>query len=169
VSNDCNRCCCKPNHPFKLEVRQYVPVPGDNVNSDFAHLSQELRNDWSRLTGGQKQSALLETYKRMPVLFTIQREDGQRCIACPCRCLSCFVCCGCCQDGVTVHAGTTVDMEGEKGRWVNGPVRETMLGRCVCGLLDASLPLSLFLGLPPPKKSTHSPAPSPTCPPRRAA
>lgn len=48
VSDDWNRCCCTPYHPMKLEVRQYVPVPGDGTNSDYRHLMEDFRNDFTR-------------------------------------------------------------------------------------------------------------------------
>ena len=42
VSDDCNRCCCKPNHLLRLETRAYIPIPGDSTNSDYAHLRQDF-------------------------------------------------------------------------------------------------------------------------------
>jgi hypothetical protein len=48
VSDAWNRCCCTPYHPFRLEVRQYIPMPGDGTNSDYAHLSDDVRNDFAR-------------------------------------------------------------------------------------------------------------------------
>ena len=38
ISSDWNRCCCKPYHPLRLEVRQYLPVPGDRTASDYGHI-----------------------------------------------------------------------------------------------------------------------------------
>ncbi len=50
VSDDWNRCCCRPYHPIKLEVRQYLPVPGDNTSSDFSHIASDIRGSWDTLT-----------------------------------------------------------------------------------------------------------------------
>eukprot|EP01031_Cornospumella_fuschlensis_P040498 gene40498-49362_t len=41
VSDDWNRCCCKPYHPLRLEARQYIPMPGEGGNSDWAHLKSD--------------------------------------------------------------------------------------------------------------------------------
>ena len=115
VSDDWNRCCCAPQHPWKLEVRQYIPVPGDGATSDYAHLTAEMRNDWARFTGAQQQQHMRDMYKNSPVLFTVLRKDGERCCCkCPCKLLSCCVCCAFCQDGVSVYAGQTPEMEGKE-------------------------------------------------------
>jgi hypothetical protein len=134
ISDDWNRCCCGPSHPFKLEVRQYISVPGDSATSDYAHLSNEMRNDWGRFTNQERDQAMRDMYKNSPVLFTILRNDGQRCFpmlcccALPCKCLSFFVCHKYCQDGVKVYAGQTPEIEKkELGRPYN-PSLEAMLG-----------------------------------------
>jgi len=121
VSDDWNRCCCPPNHPFKLEVRQYIPAPGTVANSDWDHLYGDLGNDWGRFTGPEKQKALRDFYKNQPVLFTIERDDGMRCSWCcpkyPCKCLNVCICCDCCADGVHVYSGAVKEREGaELGR-----------------------------------------------------
>lgn len=47
------------------------------------------------------------------------RDDGQRCCCkTPCKWLSTFVCCACCQDGMSVYAGELAD-DKEKGRPFN--------------------------------------------------
>lgn len=106
VSNDWNRCCCHPFHPLRLEVRQYIPIPGDNSTTDYGHISQDFNEDWARLTGADQYQRLTQLYKSTPPIFTIVRDDGQRCCALPCKCLSTFVCCHCCQDGMHVYSGS---------------------------------------------------------------
>ena len=71
------------------------------------HLSADFSRDFGNFTGHQKQQNVYDLYKQAPVLFTIVRNDGQRCCALPCKCLSTFVCFNCCQDGVEVYAGAT--------------------------------------------------------------
>jgi len=111
VSDDWNRCCCRPYHSFKLEARQHIPMPGEDVNrSDYSFLSSQVANDWDRFRANPVSRAtyLNELYAAQPVLFTIQRNDGVRCCyKCPCKLLSCPVLCSFCQDGVHVYAGTT--------------------------------------------------------------
>ena len=41
----------KPYHPLRLEVRQYIPVPGDESSGEFDHLAGDTNHDWNRLTG----------------------------------------------------------------------------------------------------------------------
>jgi hypothetical protein len=114
VSSDCNRCCCKPYHPLRLEGRQYVPVPGDGTSSDFGHLANDFRNDWQGLANGRaKMTALKDMYRHQPVVLSMVRNDGQRCCRFPCKWLSTFVCFGCCQDGMEVYAGPLQDEEGK--------------------------------------------------------
>lgn len=119
VSDDWNRCCCKPYHPLRLEVRQYVPLPGmDNQVSDFSFLQQNLATDL-RTFGRQQQAAFMrDMYQANPVLFSMVRHDGTRCCyKFPCKQLDTFVCFPCCQDGMSVYAGgVTDDPKGEKGR-----------------------------------------------------
>ena len=35
VSDDWNRCCCAPYHPLRLEMRQYIPVPGTIITFQY--------------------------------------------------------------------------------------------------------------------------------------
>jgi hypothetical protein len=107
VSNDYNRCCCKPLHAMKLETRAYIPIYGDQSNSDYAHLAQDFGNDWQRLTRVQRQQQLTDLYRQNPVLVSMVRHGGQRCCALPCKCLSGFVCMDCCADGLDIYAGVT--------------------------------------------------------------
>ena len=101
VSDDWNRCCCTPFHPLRMEVPQFIPLPGDYNVSDFSHIREELQQDFSRLRGGDRQARLRQLYLQQPVLFSIVRNDGQRCcFKCPFRCLGSFVCCHCCQDQI---------------------------------------------------------------------
>jgi hypothetical protein len=119
VSDDWNRCCCSPFHPLRLDVREYTPTPGDNMNSDYAHLSDDVRNQFKGfMTPLKKREALKAMYLHRPVLFSILRNDGERCcFKCPCKLLSSFVCCACCQDGAKVYMGGLEDPEGkERGR-----------------------------------------------------
>lgn len=112
-SNDWNRSCCKPYHPLKLEVRQYIPAGFGGVSNTTEHVwtdvqtsAQDMRLVRSKASQ-QKQQHLRdrERYKSYPVLMTAQRIDGQRCIACPCKWLSTFVCFDFCQDGMHLYAG----------------------------------------------------------------
>lgn len=82
-------------------------MPGHNMVSDYSFLSQNVRDDWNRLGNNRvsQEGYLRDFYKSQPVLFSIQRNGGQRCIACPCKILSTFVWCSCCADGVEVFAG----------------------------------------------------------------
>jgi hypothetical protein len=109
VSDDWNRCCCKPYHPIKLEVRQYIPVPGDGTSSDYGHLSQDFASSWTTMSAQGQYAALRELYRQYPPVMTIIRHDGQRCCRFPCRVLDTFVCFHCCQDGVDVFAGQLED------------------------------------------------------------
>jgi hypothetical protein len=109
-SDDWNRCCCSPNHPFRLEVRQYIPIPGDGSDSDYAHLSADFSNDFNRFTDQQKAEAMQSMYEQQsPVLLSMVRHDGMRCCRLPCKCLACGVCFGCCIDGMSLYAGPIVD------------------------------------------------------------
>jgi len=123
VSDDWNRCCCAPYHPLRLEVRQYVPMPGDSTGSDYKHISQDVGNDWNRFSGNarDRQQYLRDYYRNQPVLMSMVRDDGLRCCyKCPCKMLGCFVCAQCCQDGMHLYAGQVQDApEGEKGRPYN--------------------------------------------------
>ncbi len=113
VSDDWNRCCCKPYHPLRLEVRQYIPVPGDGSKSDFAHLRQDFMTDFGGFKAARKAQALRELYMQQPVLFSMVRNDGMRCCCkCPCKWLDTVVCFKCCQDGVNVYAGSLKDEPG---------------------------------------------------------
>jgi len=139
VSDDWNRCCCSPYHPLKLEVRQYIPAPGESLaSSDFDHLSQDVSADWASWTAGRKQEFMANQYMRYPPLFTILRDDGVRCCyKCPCKCLSCCVCCACCADGMHVYSGALSEPgEGqEKGRPYDSP-KDRQIGSAIqpiCG------------------------------------
>ena len=118
MSDDWNRCCCTPYHPLKLEVRQYVPVPGDANASDFSHLTSDVINDFSRFTGGvDRQQALRNYYLSQPPLLSIVRNDGMRfCCKTPCKVLNCCVCLPVCQDGMTAYAGPVQDELKEDGK-----------------------------------------------------
>ena len=101
VSSDCNRCCCSPYHPFKLEVRQHIPTPMQYLSPDFAHGINGFQYR------DERQNALVDLYHQAPVLFTIIRNDGQRVCAFPCKWLNTCVFCSFCQDGVKIYAGPT--------------------------------------------------------------
>jgi hypothetical protein len=119
VSDDWNRCCCKPYHPLKLEVRQHIPLPGDFGFNDFNHLTADVQADFARYAGDPRghSMAMREFYQRNPVLFSIVRNDGQRCCCkMPCKWLSTFVCFSCCQDGVHLYAGPIPNDPKEAGR-----------------------------------------------------
>lgn len=116
VSDDWNRCCCAPFHPLRVELRQYIPVPGDNTTSDWSHLTNDFSKDFSGLTGGRKQEALKQMYKEKPPLISMVRVGGQRCCCkCPCKWLSTFVCFDFCTDGLEVYSGAIEDEKKEDG------------------------------------------------------
>lgn len=55
-------------------------------------------------------------------MFSMVRDNGQRCIGFPCKCLATFVCCACCQDGLHIYGGAVPDNKGEEGNPNNIPV-----------------------------------------------
>jgi len=115
VSNDWNRCGCSPYHPLRVEARRYIPIPGDGSGSDYSHLSADWQrdlNNWGNR--GATASKLKDLYKTQPVMFSMVRDGGQRCCACPCKWLSTFVCCSCCQDGVHIYAGDPPDEDANE-------------------------------------------------------
>jgi len=120
VSDDWNRCCCAPNHPLRLEARQYIPMPGEGgLKSDADWLKADVVRDWKGFKNGrEKQKFLQNFYKEQPVMMSMVREDGQRCcLKCPCKCYGCFVCQSCCEDGMHIYAGEVTDpAKAEKGR-----------------------------------------------------
>lgn len=117
VSEDWNRCCCAPYHPMTLEARQYIPGPGDYGSSDAMHIGADLARDWQRFTRQQRALAMRDLYQKTPVLFSMVRNDGMRCCKFPCKCLTTFVCCGCCQDGMHIYSGSLENEPDEdKGR-----------------------------------------------------
>lgn len=122
VSDDCNRCCCKPYHPLRLEFRQYIPIPGDGTAPEigFNHLRSDYQQEIARWnTPADRQVGLHNMYQQQPVLFSVVRDDGQRCGCCPMKWLNTFVCSACCMDGVHVYAGKVED----------GPKKEFDCGR----------------------------------------
>jgi hypothetical protein len=134
VSDDWNRCCCAPYHPTRLEVRQYVPTPGDASSSGTDHIQNELFRDWDRFSPVDRQRAIHDHYSKFPVLMSILRDDGQRCCKFPCKCLSSWVCFPCCQDGVHLYAGSIAETGGdEKGRYNITPDTgaDSLIGRVV--------------------------------------
>jgi len=140
VSDDWNRCCCTPFHPLKLEARQYIPPPGSTDNtSDWAHLKGDVVKDFSTFGAADMQRKMHDMYGMYPPLFTIVRNDGQRCCCkCPCKLLNTFVCAGCCQDGATVYAGAVESREDiESGRpipgtsnYIMGSIIQPIYGGC---------------------------------------
>jgi len=134
VSDDWNRCCCTPYHPFKLEARQFVPMPGDSsLNTDYSFLRQDVRADWERLGDPRSRARwLIDFYKNQPVLFTVQRNGGHRCcFKCPCKLLSCPVLFNCCADGAHIYAGNTPGHPTKPGKEEGLPYpapAETLIG-----------------------------------------
>ncbi len=142
ISDDWNRHCCNPYHPLKLEVRQYFPIPNkesdaSKFSTEYRYLREDFAQEVSSLTGYNRQQAIEDWYKSQPVLFTMIRDDGQRCCCkMPCKLLNTFVCCGFCQDGMHAYAGQLIDGP-EKGRLNNpdptkliGSVKQPSLGGC---------------------------------------
>lgn len=150
VSDDWNRCCCTPYHPLRLEARQYVPPPGAAAGSDWQNLYGDVDKDWGAFTAGRKQQYMRDIYRNQPVLFTMVRDDGQRCcLKCPCKWLDTFVCFHFCQDGMHVYAGAVEDPpEGEKGRNKNNPqdrlmgsINQPIFGGCCIPVLHMRGPV----------------------------
>ena len=71
--------------------------------------------------GKDRAVALRELYKQQPPMFSMVRDNGQRCIGFPCKCLATFVCCECCQDGLHIYGGGVQDTKGEEGNPNNLP------------------------------------------------
>ena len=105
VSDEWNRCCCRPFHPFKLEVRKFIPLPGNWTSNDYDHLQNDLRNNYNHMNLFQKSQTMREMYMTQDPLFTIVRHNGQRCCKVPCKCLSCCIFFSWCQDGATLYIG----------------------------------------------------------------
>jgi len=131
VSEDWNRCCCSPYHPVTLEARQYIPGPGDYGSADAMHIGSDLARDWDRFSRQERAVAMRDLYKQTPVLFSMVRDDGQRCCRFPCKWLSTFVCCACCQDGMHIYSGGFDDEpEEDAGRHLNLP-KDKLLGSAI--------------------------------------
>ena len=132
VSDDCNRCYCRPHHPFRLEVREKRYDDSTGVTRDYDHIKSDLQDDYRRtrrFTGMSPER--IHSRISEPALFSIVRNDGTRC-CCDggnCKCLNCCVCCPMCMDGVRVYAGTLEDPPldeegkptGQNGRPYNLP------------------------------------------------
>ena len=147
VSDDCNRCYCRPHHPFRLEVREKKYFGRPAIVYDYDHIKRDLRDDYRR-TGGFV-NPRPDNFRRNPepALFSIVRNDGTRC-CCDCgytKFLNCCVCAPICMDGVRVYAGTLEDPpltdegkpSGEDGRPYNlpperfiGSVTQPLFGGC---------------------------------------
>ena len=120
VSEKWNRCCCFPKHPYKMEFRQYMPMPGEIKGraSEFSVVMQDMQRNWSTMSVVNRGKALKEKYMAQPPVFTAIR-DGQQCCCCngcfgPCcinKCLGCYACCDLCLDGTSVVAGATNEVE----------------------------------------------------------
>jgi hypothetical protein len=132
VSDDWNRCCCAPYHPLKLEVRQYIPLPGSAAHGNFSYLQSDFATELAQLHSnkGRYQTVVDNWYKSQPVLMSILRTDGQRCCCkTPCKLLDTFVCFGCCQDGAQVYAGPLQD--GKEAGRPNGPNPAQLVGEAI--------------------------------------
>jgi len=146
------------NTTFKIYVGDVDYTGGGDLN----FLQANLHNDWNRLTNKnirERAIAHKEFYSRQPTLFTVVRDDGQRCCyKCPCKCYSLCVCFECCQEGAHIYAGKTEDGE-EKGRPFKenpasliGSIIQPILGGCCIPYLllrtgsDASEPFAKLAG-----------------------
>lgn len=124
-SDDWNRCCCAPNHPLALEMKEFVPFPGDETltnEQSFAWLTEDFKQNWNVATKRQDKAKIRKQFyeSQLPAL-TMLREDGMRCCCkqntCfPCRWLTTFVCFDCCEDGMNLYAGGLEYPANEKGR-----------------------------------------------------
>ena len=110
VSDPRNRFFCKPHHPFRLEFRQYIPIPGDDSTSNYNHLSQDMLRDlkvWET-DSMYMQEGLNKLYNLQPVLFTLIRDQGQTSDSLmQTKCLNFFAVKPSCMDKVTFYAGNT--------------------------------------------------------------
>jgi hypothetical protein len=83
VSDDWNRCCCYPNHPFKLEIRQYIPGSTEALHSGSGHdhfFADVMRNA-EQFSGKEHEMKVREMYKQSAVAMTAVRE-GVHCKCC---------------------------------------------------------------------------------------
>jgi hypothetical protein len=114
VSEDWNRCCCYPNHPFKLEIRQYIPGVNEPLHSGSGHdhFFADLMRDVEKFDGEKKMMKLREIYQQHAVAMTAVREGAhcKSCFASPGCChraYGCWILNSCCADGITLMAGAT--------------------------------------------------------------
>ena len=128
-------------------------MPGDiNVSSAYGHLNEDVRRDFERLninwgvTRVNRMRAMTDRYlaerqfyDSQPVLFSLVRDDGQRCCyKCPCKWLDTFVCFNCCRDGAHIYSGPVRDVPNEEiGRNKNlpqtnliGSINQPLWGGC---------------------------------------
>ena len=77
---------------------------------------------YNLVVGNDKIAAVRDLYKQQPPMFSMVRDNGQRCIGFPCKCLASFVCCACCQDGMRIYGGGVEDTKGEEGNPNHLPV-----------------------------------------------
>jgi hypothetical protein len=73
VSDDWNRCCCKPFHPVRMEVRPFVPMPGDATHTDFSHIRNDMVSSWNTLTHRDRAANTAEIYKQTPPVLSFVR------------------------------------------------------------------------------------------------
>ena len=59
ISDDWSRCCCKPYHSVKLEVRAAIPLPGEGQHSDWQHLWADSANSWDSLSTNDRAKAMI--------------------------------------------------------------------------------------------------------------
>lgn len=105
VSDGETRCCCAPHHPFKLEVRQYIPKQDEcSEGSDWSNIAGDISQDFSQFSGNERHEAQRNAYMQQPVAMSILR-DGTQYPGCCNKCLGCVVCTGCCADGMTLVTG----------------------------------------------------------------
>lgn len=116
VSEPWNRCCCNPQHPWKMEFRQYIPTPQERMasGSEASTLWNEMGASWDGMAITKKSAAMKKRYMQTPVAFTAIR-DGNQCFCCNgCndrKCIGGYACCTCCLNESVVVAGATDEGE----------------------------------------------------------
>lgn len=115
----------RPFHPLKLEVRAYIPLPGDFANNDYAHLSQDIMRSWGGYNPYDKMQYAREMYIQSPVLLSLIRKDGNRLNPFRGKCLGMGNCLSCCADGMDAYKGKIPDDFSDLGTPNRDPVYET--------------------------------------------
>lgn len=110
-------------------MRKYIPV-GNDRKTDEGQIADEIFTEIQNALPYRKKELIANLYKNEDPLFTAIRNDGMRCCAFPCKCLSTYVCFEFCQDGTSVFAGSIND-EDDLGRNVHSLPLRTKIGEVI--------------------------------------